>query len=110
MLLAVTHEALQSKWVAAEKKWACADDPEGNRIVPLLMEDVELSLRLKERGVICYIPSGIVVSHRRWEAMNFFANFIKVITLCFTYLVKRRLGLGDSRRKGFYERYYATSL
>jgi len=74
----------------------------------MLMEDVELSLRLKENGVICYIPRGIVVSHRRWEAMNFFANFIKVITLCFTYLVKRRLGLGDSRRKGFYERYYAT--
>ena len=71
------------------------------------MEDVELSLRLREKGALCYIPSGIRVSKSRWDHMGFFLNFKKIVMLCLEYLIKRRLGLGDSSRKSFYTRYYA---
>jgi GT2 family glycosyltransferase len=72
----------------------------------MLMEDVELSLRLRENGAFCYIPRGIRVSESRWDHMGFFHNFKTIVTLCLEYLIKRRLGLGDSRRSEFYERYY----
>ncbi len=74
----------------------------------MLMEDVELSLRLKENGTACYVPNGILVSFRRWKDKGFFSNFRKVISLCFAYLVKRRLGIGDIRRIEFYNRYYTS--
>jgi rSAM/selenodomain-associated transferase 2 len=73
----------------------------------MLMEDVELSLRLKDNGAVCHIPNGIMVSNRRWDEMGFFANFMKVVTLCLAYLIKRRIGIGDARIEGFYNRYYA---
>ena len=72
----------------------------------MLMEDVELSLRLLENGAPCYIPHGIRVFKSRWDHMGFLVNFKKIVTLCLEYLIKRRLGLGDSRRKEFYRRYY----
>ncbi len=72
----------------------------------MLMEDVELSLRFKETGLPCYIPKGVTVSERRWVRIGFFMNFRRVITLCLTYLVQRRLGLGNAKRKDFYDRYY----
>ncbi|MDX2509598.1 MAG: hypothetical protein QNK28_08620, partial [Desulfobacterales bacterium] len=72
----------------------------------MLMEDVELSLRLKEKGRLSFIPKGITVSERRWVRIGFFKNFRRVVTLCFTYLVLRRLGLGNVKRKDFYNRYY----
>jgi len=74
----------------------------------MLMEDVELAMRLKENGAVCHIPNGIMVSHRRWDEMGFYANFRKVVTLCSTYFIKRRLGLGDVRRESFYNRYYTA--
>ena len=72
----------------------------------MLMEDVELSLRLKEKGLLCYISKGVTVSARRWAKIGFFKNFSRVVTLCLTYLVLRRLGLGNAKRKDFYKRYY----
>ena len=72
----------------------------------MLMEDVELSLRLKEKGLLCYISKGIRVSERRWAKIGFFKNFSRVVTLCLSYLVLRRLGLGNVDRKDFYNRYY----
>jgi len=74
----------------------------------MLMEDIELSLRLKENGAICHIPDGILVSHRRWKERGVFSNFGKVVSLCFVYLIKRRLGIGDMKRTEFYNRYYTT--
>jgi len=74
----------------------------------MLMEDIELSLRLKEHGLLCHIPKGIVVSQRRWEHKGFWQNFKKVVTLCSIYLAKRRLGAGDPERREFYNRYYAS--
>ncbi len=74
----------------------------------MLMEDIELSFRLNEKGEICHLANGIVVSHRRWRDREFFSNFGKVASLCFVYLIKRRLGIGDKKRTEFYNRYYTT--
>ncbi|HOC58292.1 MAG TPA: TIR domain-containing protein, partial [Verrucomicrobiota bacterium] len=49
VLLACTRAALDSNWVQAEKKWACADDPRGDNVVPLLLEDMELPPDLKSQ-------------------------------------------------------------
>jgi hypothetical protein len=37
-----TRKALESKWVAAERNMATANDPEGHRVRPIVLEDVEL--------------------------------------------------------------------
>ena len=75
----------------------------------MLMEDVELSLRLKENGPACYIPDGILVSQRRWEKVGLMRNFLKVVGLCLSYLVQRRLGIGDENMKNFYQSYYGMT-
>jgi hypothetical protein len=75
----------------------------------MLMEDVELSMRLKTSGPVCFLSQGVAVSNRRWEKKGFGANFMRVVWLCLSYLVQRRLGLGDIKRQDFYERYYASS-
>jgi rSAM/selenodomain-associated transferase 2 len=72
----------------------------------MIMEDVELSMRMKENGLTRFIPGGVVVSERRWAKMGFFRNFTRVVTLCSTYLVQRRLEFGDAARRDLYTRYY----
>ena len=72
----------------------------------MLMEDIELSMRLKEHGSICFIPGGVVVSSRRWEQLGICHNFLRVVWLCLSFLVQRRLGLGDAKRRDFYTQYY----
>lgn len=72
----------------------------------MLMEDVELSMRLKEIGSVCFLPQGVTVSNRRWTQKGFCVNFCRVIRFCFSYLIQRRLEFGDSTRRDFYERYY----
>jgi hypothetical protein len=73
----------------------------------MLMEDIELSLRLKEKGPLCFIPRGVAVSSRRWEKLGFWSTGKGVIWRCFRYLVQRRLGRGEGRRRELYERYYS---
>ena len=75
----------------------------------MLMEDVELSMRMKESGLTLFVPKGVAVSERRWIKMGFCKNFLRVVMLCLTYLVQRRLEMGNSARKDFYSRYYADS-
>ena len=72
----------------------------------MLMEDVELALRLKRIGRPLYIADGVVVSDRRWARGGTRINVLTVIRLFVRYLLLRRLGvdLGDNRR--FYRRYY----
>lgn len=72
----------------------------------MLMEDVELSLRLKEVAPVCFISKGIMVSRRRWERIGFLANSWKVLRICFTYLVRRRLKLAGAEGRRFYDLYY----
>jgi len=73
----------------------------------MLMEDVELSMRLRGHGQLCLIPRGVIVSKRRWERLGFWSTSMGVVWRCFRYLVQRRLGIGDRRRRELYERYYS---
>lgn len=73
----------------------------------MLMEDVELSMRLKEQGQLSFVPKGLVVSKRRWERHGFWSTGMGVVWRCSRYLVQRRLGIGDGRGHDLYERYYS---
>jgi rSAM/selenodomain-associated transferase 2 len=74
----------------------------------VLMEDVELSMRLKQHGSQCFIPKGIAVSTRRWEKAGFWINVKQVLSNCLIYLIQRRLGLKGANSRDFYERYYLS--
>ncbi len=71
-----------------------------------LMEDVELSLTLREAGETVLLGGGIVVSPRRWSGEGFFAHTISVLRLFTAYLAARRLGLADATGRRYFLRYY----
>lgn len=71
----------------------------------MLMEDVELSLRLKRLGRPLFLNAGVVVSGRRWQDDAFLQNLRLVLGLFFRYLIERRLGRTlDGER--YYRKYY----
>jgi rSAM/selenodomain-associated transferase 2 len=72
----------------------------------MLMEDVELSMRLKRKGSVCFVPNGIQVSERRWKRVGLWRNTITVVALCLRYLVQRRFGLSDTTLASYYRQYY----
>lgn len=74
-----------------------------------LMEDIELSLQLKEQGDLLYLGGGVEVSPRTWNTRAFGAHFVLIIRLFLTYLVKSRLKIGAPDAKEYYERYYGAS-
>jgi alpha-1,6-mannosyltransferase len=82
-------------------------NPLGN-IVPYykLMEDVELSLRIKALGRVGRIPAGVINSPRRWQRVGYASNLIKVLRLFTTYIVIRRFGLVADNAESFYRSYY----
>jgi hypothetical protein len=71
-----------------------------------LMEDVELSLRLKERGALLFLPDGVWSSSRRWETAGYAANFATVIMLTGIYLCLRAFGHIRDKGAWFYRCYY----
>ena len=72
----------------------------------MLMEDVELALRLKEAGRLVFLRDAIRVSNRRWSGGRFAGNLLTVLYLFTRYLVERRWGMvGQSMRK-YYDIYY----
>jgi len=72
----------------------------------MLMEDIELSLRLQSAGTLCFLPHGVVASHRRWKEKGFIKNFLRVTSLSLAYLVMRRFKGGEAIAADFYTRYY----
>ncbi len=72
----------------------------------LLMEDVELSLRLKEHGALLFIADGVWSSSRRWDSTGYAANFVMVIMFTGCYLCLRSFGLINDKGAWFYRRYY----
>ncbi len=75
-----------------------------------LMEDVELSLRLKELGPCLLLGGGarpwVAASDRRWTRLGFATNFGRVLRLLGVWLLARRFAL--ARPAGhYYARYYA---
>ena len=73
----------------------------------MLMEDVELSLRLKEAGRLIFLRDGITVSGRRWQGKGFAGNLMKVFHLFPRYLIERRFCRKDALKRNFYNIYYS---
>jgi len=72
----------------------------------MLMEDVELSLRLKPIGRAVYLRRGVTVSGRRWINGSILRNFWKVVSLFVRYLLERRLGANHGLDERCYRKYY----
>ena len=68
-----------------------------------LMEDVELSLRLKHMGRQTYLFGTASISSRRWKAVGI-QNGFSVARRLITYLMERKNGLPDT--VSLYYRYY----
>jgi rSAM/selenodomain-associated transferase 2 len=73
----------------------------------MLMEDVELSLRLKEVGRLVFLRKGIIVSDRRWLSNGFTGNLMTVFHLFPRYLVERRFCRSNMLKRNFYDIYYS---
>jgi hypothetical protein len=65
-------------------------------------------MRLKELGSTCFVPDGVLVSARRWVTVGFWRVAGRVIGFNLTFLIQRRLKLGDESRRDLYERYYSS--
>jgi rSAM/selenodomain-associated transferase 2 len=72
----------------------------------MLMEDVELSMRMKRFGRPLFVRRGVQVSQRRWVRRGFADNFWKVVTLFIRYLVERRMNGAAGIRTDYYRKYY----
>jgi rSAM/selenodomain-associated transferase 2 len=75
----------------------------------MLMEDVELSLRLKSVGGALYLGPGVTVSGRRWQTGYFLKNLCTVVGLFLRYLLERRLGRKPDE-KWYYRKYYRSNI
>lgn len=73
----------------------------------MLMEDVELSMRLKESGRPLFIRNGVLVSSRRWKRKGFFGNVSVVVRILTQYLVERRLKGSEGLKRNYYDAYYS---
>ena len=74
----------------------------------MLMEDVELSLRLKETGRVVFLRDGILASGRRWQGSHFATNLITVFRLFPWYLLARRFNKTESLNQKYYQIYYGN--
>jgi rSAM/selenodomain-associated transferase 2 len=74
----------------------------------MLMEDVELSLRLKPHGRLLFLNGNVTVSGRRWQGRGFYKNLRTVLRLFPGFLIKRRWGLTDSIQEDYYKIYYSS--
>ena len=72
----------------------------------MLMEDVELSLRLKEVGRLVFLHDGILVSGRRWQGKKFSYKLMTVFRLFPRYLIERRFRRTDRINQHYYNIYY----
>ena len=73
----------------------------------MLMEDVEVSLRLKESGRLIFLRNGVVVSSRRWQGSAFTGNLMTVFYLFTRYLAWRRFSRNDELKQNYYDAYYS---
>jgi rSAM/selenodomain-associated transferase 2 len=69
-----------------------------------LMEDVELSLRLRAAGPMLYLGGGLVCSDRRWRKKNWLKRCVTVIAMTAIYCLRRREGV--QMAGALYRRYY----
>lgn len=74
-----------------------------------LMEDIEISMLLKERGALAVLPELARSSTRRWRRKSYIYNMFLVLRLTTTYLVRRRLGTLTGDNADFYKAYYGKT-
>ena len=74
----------------------------------MLMEDVELSLRLKRFGRPLFVRRGVCVSQRRWVRRGVMKNAWRVVTLFLHYLIERRMNGAADIRTDYYRKYYGS--
>jgi hypothetical protein len=74
-----------------------------------LMEDIEISMLLKERGPIAVLPALALSSTRRWQGKSYANNMIMVVVLTFSYLIRRRFGMLKGDNSDYYKAYYETA-
>jgi hypothetical protein len=72
----------------------------------MLMEDVELALRIKAIGLTLFLKKSLNVSGRRWDYKNFSNNVGTVLWLFTSYLLERRWGNLKTGATHYYQRYY----
>ena len=73
----------------------------------MLMEDIELALRLKGVGRLIYLRSGVLVSGRRWQGNGFPGKLMTVVYLFTRYLIERRFCRNPSSNQYYYNYYYS---
>jgi hypothetical protein len=73
-----------------------------------LMEDVELSVRMREAGPMLYLGGGLVSSDRRWRKGNWLKRCITAIAMTAIYRLRRRKGMQIADI--LYRRYYPAAL
>ena len=73
----------------------------------MLMEDVELSLRLKEVGRLVFLRKGVLASGRRWSGHCFTGNLMTIFHLFPRYLIERRFCRSNTLKRNFYDIYYS---
>jgi hypothetical protein len=74
-----------------------------------LMEDIELSYKIKESGSVLFLPCSIKNMTRTWDKRGYFRNFALVFLLSILYVAKRRLGLLSKDGSEFFRAYYPAS-
>jgi hypothetical protein len=74
-----------------------------------LMEDIEISMLLKEQGELAVLPALARSSSRRWRQKSYVYNMLLVLRLTTTYLVRRRLGTLTGDNSDFYKAYYGKT-
>jgi len=71
-----------------------------------LMEDIELSLAIRQAGALTFLRTQVFASHRRWEKVGYSRNTLEVIGLFTSYMLLRSFGLIRDRGEAFYRYYY----
>jgi hypothetical protein len=74
-----------------------------------LMEDIEISMLLKEQGELAVLPALARSSTRRWRRKSYVYNMLLVLRLTTAYLVRRRLGTLTGDNSDFYKAYYGKT-
>ena len=71
-----------------------------------LMEDIELSLAIRQAGALAFLRTQVIASHRRWGKVGYSRNTLEVIGLFTSYMLLRSFGLIRDRGEAFYRYYY----
>lgn len=74
-----------------------------------LMEDVELSLRLRSLATPLFLGGGIRVSSRRWTRSAPLIHALRVVTLMVTYGWRRMIAGSTPATEDLYDRYYGSN-